>query len=217
MVQLVSDRFKETRKYLRFNQKEFANELGISQTHISSIENGKENPSNILLKLICVKFNISERWLIDGEGWGISHPNFRTDTDDGLISKYNTMRVHFEDNIRNLSGEDLHNTIEAFSHFTSLILGAKLTGKDKSNYIEHIYNVIDELEKASFHMHVKKNLIPKSQKYQYLYNALLRIDEAVTKVNNDIRGAFAVYTKEYQEYSRHNLKLENEDCKAEDE
>ena len=58
----VSERFKAVRKELGFNQQQFANELGISQTHVSAIETGRENPSTSLLKLLCAKFSIKEDW-----------------------------------------------------------------------------------------------------------------------------------------------------------
>lgn len=64
----INNRIKEIRKNNNLNQKQFAQILGISQTHISKIESNKDMPSKKLQKLICIEFNINERWLETGEG-----------------------------------------------------------------------------------------------------------------------------------------------------
>ena len=90
----VSERFKAVRKELGFNQQQFANELGISQTHVSAIETGRENPSISLLKLLCAKFSIKEDWLISGVGKPLNEWNMSTD--DGIRAKYEQRKVYFE-------------------------------------------------------------------------------------------------------------------------
>ena len=64
----VNERFRDIRKELGFNQQQFAYELGISQTHISGIENGRDNPSKSLIKFLCAKFSVSEEWMLEGVG-----------------------------------------------------------------------------------------------------------------------------------------------------
>lgn len=64
----INDRIKEIRRNNKLNQKQFAQILGISQTHISKIESNKDMPSKKLQKLICIEFNINEHWLETGEG-----------------------------------------------------------------------------------------------------------------------------------------------------
>ena len=56
----LNSRFKEVRKILKQTQKQYAEELGISQAHLSNIENERDNPSLSLVKLVCVKFGVSE-------------------------------------------------------------------------------------------------------------------------------------------------------------
>ena len=68
MAGSIGDRFKEIRKMLEFNQRKFASELGISQTHISSIELGKDQPSSSLIRLVCMQYNLNEDWLVTGVG-----------------------------------------------------------------------------------------------------------------------------------------------------
>lgn len=52
----------------KLKQKEFAKYLGVSFQHISGVIKGKSNASDILLNLICERFNINYEWLITGNG-----------------------------------------------------------------------------------------------------------------------------------------------------
>jgi transcriptional regulator with XRE-family HTH domain len=61
-------RVKILRKSLRLKQWEFAEKLGLTQSAVSMIESGQYPLSEKNLRFICVTFNVSERWLRDGEG-----------------------------------------------------------------------------------------------------------------------------------------------------
>lgn len=61
-------RFKEIRKTLNLNQKEFAEKLKIKQSQVSEIESGKRSiAASIVLSLID-NLNINRQWLETGEG-----------------------------------------------------------------------------------------------------------------------------------------------------
>lgn len=47
---------------------EFAERIGITQAHLSGVENNKDNPSDSVLQIICNEFNIGRRWPKSGEG-----------------------------------------------------------------------------------------------------------------------------------------------------
>lgn len=64
----IGERLKIVRKSNNLNQNDFSKKLGISQTHVSKIENNVENPSNTLLRLIALEFNVPIEWLEKGEG-----------------------------------------------------------------------------------------------------------------------------------------------------
>lgn len=64
----VADRIKFVRKHFHLNQMEFAGIIGMSQTHISKIESGKDNASDKVLLTICSEFNINFDWLKNGIG-----------------------------------------------------------------------------------------------------------------------------------------------------
>lgn len=48
--------------------KEFALRLGVSDSSISLLENGKRNITDQMVKSICREFNVSESWFRTGEG-----------------------------------------------------------------------------------------------------------------------------------------------------
>lgn len=73
----LGERIKTVRKNSALNQSEFADMLGISQTHVSKVEHGIENPSAALLLLISLKFDVSINWLENGIG------NYNTDPKHG--------------------------------------------------------------------------------------------------------------------------------------
>lgn len=65
----MKERLKELRKLLDFkNQKEFADDLGVSLSNISSYEAGRRSPSDGVIALICQKYGVNEKWLRTGDG-----------------------------------------------------------------------------------------------------------------------------------------------------
>lgn len=142
----VGERLKATRKEFGFNQQQFAKELGISQTHVSAIESGRENPSKSLLKLICTKFSIREEWLVDGIGKPF--PEQDMSTDDGVRAKYEERKAYFEKTLRNTTGEDLIYMVEAFCYLTRALKvePGKLHPLEVTAYRKTICSIIHELE-----------------------------------------------------------------------
>lgn len=59
---------KYVRKALGYTQTEFAQHLGITQTAYSMIENGLRPLADKYIRIICITFNISESYLLTGEG-----------------------------------------------------------------------------------------------------------------------------------------------------
>jgi transcriptional regulator with XRE-family HTH domain len=62
------DRVIEIRKELKLTQTEFAKRLGIRQTALSMIELRHNDLTTQNVKLICLSFNVNEKWLRTGEG-----------------------------------------------------------------------------------------------------------------------------------------------------
>ena len=64
----IGSRIKEIRNLYNLTQKEFGEKIHISYAHVSGIEADKKIPSDSVIKLICMVFNVSEKWLRRGEG-----------------------------------------------------------------------------------------------------------------------------------------------------
>ena len=133
----LNERFKAVRKALKQTQKQYAEELGISQAHLSGVENGKDNPSMSLIKLVCVKYGISEEWLVDEKGsMFVKDSGFDTVTDEGLKAKYQIMKDFLEKTISEQTGDNLKNIVQAYSNFVSLVTMPGLNDKNHTNYLD---------------------------------------------------------------------------------
>lgn len=65
---MFGDRLRRIRKTLGLSQKKFGDCLGISQKHVSQIEKETREPSEQLIKHLCLHYFTSENWLKTGEG-----------------------------------------------------------------------------------------------------------------------------------------------------
>lgn len=64
----MKTRLKQLRKQLGLSQQEFGKALGVSNTAISKLENGENNVTDQMTKLICREFNVDYIWLTTGKG-----------------------------------------------------------------------------------------------------------------------------------------------------
>lgn len=64
----MNERIKELRKSLGLTMEKFGERLGVKKNTISQYESGVNGISDQVLKSICREFNVSEKWLRDGEG-----------------------------------------------------------------------------------------------------------------------------------------------------
>lgn len=191
----VGERFKSIRKELGFNQQQFANELGISQTHVSAIENGRENPSSSLLKLLCAKFSVNEEWLLDGVGSPL--PTWDIRTDEGALSKYSVMKMLFEKELRSSTGEDLKNTVQAMGHLTATLNAKDLDPIQATAYRKAICSIMDELEKLTFMASSStKPLKTEAKEWVKFKNSCLA---ATNRINQSVKDAVNVYLEKYGE------------------
>lgn len=64
----IGNRIKEVRKESKLTQSEFGSKIGISLSGVSSLEIGKNTPSEQTIRAICSEFNVNRDWLVDGIG-----------------------------------------------------------------------------------------------------------------------------------------------------
>jgi putative transcriptional regulator len=63
----LGERVKQIRQRFNLSQADLAKKLGVGQPYISSLEKGKEKPSDTLVFLFCHLFFIRKEWLLKGE------------------------------------------------------------------------------------------------------------------------------------------------------
>lgn len=192
----VNSRFKEVRKILKQTQKQYAEELGISQAHLSNIENERDNPSLSLVKLVCVKFGVSEEWLTEEKGEIFSKDNgFDTVTDEGLRAKYHTMKDFLEKQIAEQTGNNLKNIVQAYSHFVSLITMPGLNDDNQENYLEALCNMNDTMEQIAYNSYMLKSV--SASNYKALLQHKTKVDAGISKIDEDIKKALSCYLSRY--------------------
>ena len=64
----MKNRIKEIRKDSNLNQTLFAEKIGVKQSAVASYETGAREPLDVVVKSICDKFNVNEKWLRTGDG-----------------------------------------------------------------------------------------------------------------------------------------------------
>lgn len=67
-MESLGERIKQIRLLHNLSQENFGKRLGLSHSHISKIENSKENPSDTLMRLIVHEFQVNHGWLQYGNG-----------------------------------------------------------------------------------------------------------------------------------------------------
>lgn len=65
---MPSARIKSIRKLHKLSQQSFGEKLGVSRDVINNIENGRVEPTELIIKAISNEFKISYLWLKDGIG-----------------------------------------------------------------------------------------------------------------------------------------------------
>lgn len=192
----INERFKTVRKELKLTQKQYAEELGISQAHLSGIENGKENPSLMLIKLISAKFGVNEKWLSDElENMFIKDNGFDTVTDEGLRAKYQTMKGFLEKQIAEQTGENLKNIVQAYSHFVSLVTMPGLDEENQKNYLESLCGINNVLEQIAYNSYMLKSV--SDSNYKALLQHKTKVDAGISKIDEDIKKALSCYLTQY--------------------
>jgi len=67
-VIFLNNRIKELRKSKKLSQKDFAENINLSQNHISSIEKGVRTATDRIVNDICNVYKVNKDWLLTGEG-----------------------------------------------------------------------------------------------------------------------------------------------------
>lgn len=193
----IGARFKELRVALKCNQKNFAEGVGISRTHLSGIENGKDNPSLPLIKLICLKFDVNEEWLVHGKKHMFFRDNsFDVFSDEGLNTKYRIMKGFFEKYISKQTNENLYNIVQSYGNFVSFISASGLNSDNQAIYLKSIFNIMNILEIISYKSYMLKNV--SKNNYQLLLKYKTTVEQAIDSIEKNTKNALSCYLTQYE-------------------
>lgn len=136
MPDLIGGRIRSIRKVFNLTQKALAAQLGVSQQHISHIENGTKRASELLIKLLCLLFNTTETWLTTGKG------NMFLTNEDILKNQINRLGEHdFAEALKNLLNDKSDNSLDIIRTFLIANSGAK----PLESSLEYMINFLIEL------------------------------------------------------------------------
>lgn len=146
---LIGDRIRFIRKEESLSQKSFARELGVTQNQIVSIENNISIPSDSLVKLISIKYNVFQEWLFLGKGEIYSMPSYiKSIPIDDVFREYKNIKNRFESKIDSGTAttvKSISTMVECFEHFVSMIsLSDELTKSEKL-YLDQLDLIFETL------------------------------------------------------------------------
>lgn len=125
----IGDRIKTLRRMQALNQKTFADKIGITQSTLSSYENGNATPSTDILLMIAKQFQVSLDWLCGLSNSEITMASLGdVEKMITLLDELNEIRFDIEIN------EHLHNDLETDTD--KWYASIKFYGNDS----EHSYN-----------------------------------------------------------------------------
>lgn len=197
MKTTLGDRFKQIRKSLNMTQKEFAESLGVTQTTISGIEKDVANSSLTLAKLISLKYNINEDWLLNGTGkMNYFPPEWSTEDISGLMQKFEAMKILLDNTVSVFQSDKnkLYNIVESFGYFASIVSIVKPQDINSDIYLSMVYQMFDKLEKYLFKCnHYKEN---ENQNFEHMYNLKKQEMKLQHEVLQLIENISALFVKE---------------------
>ncbi|WP_019554501.1 helix-turn-helix domain-containing protein [Propionispira raffinosivorans] len=118
----LNQRIKTVRNHFKFNQKEFADRLGLTQSGVSWMEKDGNNISDQNIRLISSLFNINEDWLRTNEG------DMLIESDDSLFTAF----------------AEKYNLTKAEQNVARYCL--QLTSTQRAEILNHVVNVAEILK-----------------------------------------------------------------------
>lgn len=80
----MNTRLKEIRLSKNLSQDEFAKKIGISRSHVASLESGRKNLTDRLINDITREYNVNKEWLTFGMGDMFIDPLEKIHVDDDI-------------------------------------------------------------------------------------------------------------------------------------
>lgn len=129
----MKNRIKLVRKELNLTQESFGKRLGVRKTAISKIENGENNLTKQMLRLICSEFNVNEDWLQTGVGEMFSQSE--TFSLDKLAKQRGCSGIKLElvKNLLELEEDDIYKLLKTFKPTWDLVAAREESSATKED------------------------------------------------------------------------------------
>lgn len=197
----IGERIQELRKSKKLTQAEFGKIFGVTHAHISSIEHGREKPSEMFILFIIEKMNINEEWLRNGEGEMERFlPRFGSVTlDENYRAKFNNYFVpRVRDFINGFEGQELKKIIETLSFFQSSITNKDFKDqKEAKYYLKEYENIIQLLESIISDANSLSVLKQRKANYKDLLRFTSRTNQKIEELNSSIKNILNLYIDKY--------------------
>lgn len=194
----IGERIQELRKSKNLTQTEFGKMFGVTHAHISSIERGKENPSEMFILFIVEKLKVNEIWLRTGEGEMYSISNFDTRTDSGNITKFELLNQNLVNYMNNIGGEELKTIVSILSCFQSSLINQDFKNTEsKMVYLKELEKIVKLLDITFANANgliVQKN---KSINYKTLLSFSAKTNKEISQIDDSIRTILNRYIDLY--------------------
>lgn len=171
----IGERIKEVRNGLGLSQQKFGERLKVTKAHISKIELSKDNPSDMLIKLICMEFNVNEEWLREGIGNEFTRftvdNNAQKSLNSSLLHLNKELKANLNNEAYNLFGTVLNDSIKKLWKVVSISSPAS-----KTNIIMALKCTIDLLSSEKPELELQKEyneFIYEIIYYLYSFNNIL--------------------------------------------
>lgn len=180
----LGERLQEIRKNKNLTQNEFGKLFGVTHAHISSIERGKEKPSEMFILFISEKFQINIEWLRNGIGDMYFSESFNVFTDEGNRIKFEYLNKQLVELIEKSNGNDLKTIVKILSYFQSSLISKKDFNENVSNiYLQELCDIVVLIDK----MIADANGLSIMKEHKENYKTLLKFASQSNHAINDIQ------------------------------
>lgn len=165
----IGERIKEIRKLRGITQKDLSEMVYVTQSYISRIELNKETPTDMLLKLIALDFNVSLDWLRTGNGSmkiDDKHDYFERNNKKNLITDITTELTQFSNILIGADAPSINaNTIGIIQYLKDFLENhnedqsfAILVYEQITNIAMAVCEVVQELDEKDFSTSTAPNI-----------------------------------------------------------
>lgn len=196
----IGERLQEIRKSKNLTQTEFGKMFGVTHAHISSIERGKENPSEMFILFMIEKFKVDEKWFRLGEGEMYSLDGINTTTDNGNLKKFDMLNNQLTNYVNNINGQELKTAVKILSYFNCLLVIDDLKNDNRISYMQNLLIIIKNIDLLFANANTLTILKERSGNYKDLLRFSSETNELLTNIDKALKDILNLYIDKYIPY-----------------